>query len=87
VVHEHKVAVQLDVQVARRLHGTVCHGCGRGTRDAREDGAGGERDEGHGAAGEGAGVAFDAEEAWEVGLNPGRDGGAGDFGKESGRCG
>jgi hypothetical protein len=87
VVYEHEVAVQLDVQVARRLHGAVCHGRGCGRRDACEDGSGGQRDEGDGAAGEGARVAFDTEEAGEVGLYPGGDGGASGLGEESGRCG
>ena len=75
MVYIHEVAVQLDVQVAARLHGAVCYGRGRRVGYACEDGVRGQRDEGDGAAGEGAGVVFDAEEAGEVWLDPGRDGG------------
>ena len=75
MVDVHEVAVQLDVQVARGLHGGVGDDGGRGRGYAREDGVGGQRDEGDGAAGEGARVALDAEETGEIGLDPGGDGG------------
>lgn len=67
------------MQVARGLHGGVGGAGGGRVRDASEEGARGERDEGNGAAGEGAWVVFYAQEAGEVGLDPGGDlvGGAG----------
>ena len=59
------------MQAACRLYACVgADGRGRG-RDAREEGAGGEGDEGYGPRGEGAGGVLDAEEAREVGLGPG----------------
>lgn len=74
MVDVEQVAVEFDVQVARGLDGGVGGGGGGGWgRDAGEEGAGGQCDEGEGAAGEGARVVFYAEEAGEVGLDPGGD--------------
>ena len=68
-----EVAVELNVQVARGLHGRVGHGGGRGVRDACKEGAWPEPDERDGPAGKGARVVFYAEETAEVWLHPGGD--------------
>lgn len=67
-----EVAVELNVEVAASLYGAVCDGGWCGRADACEDCAGGEGDEGDGAAGKRAWVVFYAEETVEVGLDPGR---------------
>lgn len=58
VVDVDEVAVEFDVQVARGLDRRVGDGRGRRVGDAGEEGAGRERHERDGAAGEGAGVVF-----------------------------
>jgi len=77
MVYIDEVAVQLDVQVARGLDGGVGYSCWCGVCNAREDCAGGQVDEGHGARGEGAWVVLYAEETGEVGLDPCGDLGGG----------
>lgn len=68
-----QVAVQLDVGVARHLHGRVGGvwggGCGC---DGGEEGAGGEGGEGEGAGGVGfwVGGLGDEDEVWVGGLGP-----------------
>lgn len=73
VVAVEQVAVQLDVGVARGLHGRVGPAVRRGRRrDVREVRARREGDEGDGAGGEGCRAFGHLEEVRVAGLRPGR---------------